>query len=233
MIRVAIVDDEAEVCSTLERYLRQYGESCGTEFSVSTFKSGVALLSADSLDFDIVFLDVMMPYMNGMETAQNLRLTNKTCALVFVTNMIQYAVDGYAVDAMDFVVKPVEYEVFAFKMKRILERAKLREERNVVLKTSDGTVYLDVQDIFYVEIVKHDLKYHSAQGDFSVRGSLSEVEKELEGKAFYRCNSCYLVNLNYVTGIEGDCAVVHGERLRISGPKRQGFFSAMMQFLRR
>ena len=204
ILRVAIVDDEPEVCSLLVSYVERYGKEQGTEFAVRTFKNGIALLNEDRLDFHIVFLDVEMPYMDGIETARNLRKSNRTCALIFVTNMTQYAIAGYEVDAMDYVVKPVSYEVFAFKMKRILERVALNESKNLTIKTREGFVYLDIQDIYYIEVTGHEL----------------------------RSNSCYLINLRYVSAVEEDCAVVHGDHLRISGPRKKGFYQAMMRYMR-
>lgn len=233
MIRVAIVDDEAQVRAELEQYLRQYGKGCGVDFFVRSFKNGIALLNEEQLNFDIVFLDVEMPYMNGIETARNLRQSNSVCALVFITNMAQYAIAGYEVDAMDYVVKPVTYEVFAFKMKRVLERVALNESKSLSVKTRDGFVYLDVQDIYYIEVTGHELRYHTARGVLSVWGALSEAERRLEHDGFYRCNSCYLINLRYVSAVEEDSAVVRGDRLRISGPRKKGFYHAMMQYMKR
>ncbi len=232
ILRVAIVDDEPEVCSLLVSYVERYGKEQGTEFAVRTFKNGIALLNEDRLDFHIVFLDVEMPYMDGIETARNLRKSNRTCALIFVTNMTQYAIAGYEVDAMDYVVKPVSYEVFAFKMKRILERVALNESKNLTIKTREGFVYLDIQDIYYIEVTGHELRYHTAQGVLSTWGSLSEAEKQLGEDGFYRSNSCYLINLRYVSAVEEDCAVVHGDHLRISGPRKKGFYQAMMRYMR-
>lgn len=232
MIRVAIVDDEAEVRDELERYLKQYGKSCGEDFFIQKFKNGIALLNEERLDFDIVFLDVEMPYMNGIEAARNLRQSNSVCALVFITNMTQYAIAGYEVDALDYVVKPVTYEVFAFKMERVLKRVALNKSKSLSVKTREGVVYLDVQDIYYIEVTGHELKYHTARGILSVWGALSEVEQQLEQDGFYRCNSCYLINLRYVSAVEEDCAVIEGDRLRISGPRKKGFYHAMMQYMK-
>lgn len=109
MIRIAMVEDEAAVREQLMGYVQRYTRQYGTEFSVTEFADGVDILENYRPVYDIVFLDVEMKHLDGMETARRIRALDADVVLIFITNMAQYAIKGYAVGALDYVLKPVPY----------------------------------------------------------------------------------------------------------------------------
>ena len=113
MIRVAIVEDDAEVQGVLQEYVRRYTRQYGTEFEVTLFADGVDILDDYRAVYDIIFLDVEMKHLDGMTTAERIRQMDAEVILIFITNMAQYAIRGYSVGALDYVLKPVPY--FAFR----------------------------------------------------------------------------------------------------------------------
>ena len=232
MIKVAIVDDEIQVRKQLLSMLNKYAEENQISFSAVQFESGAAFLMHSEEVFDLILMDVQMPIIDGLETAKQLRKTNKTSTLVFITNSVQYAVEGYTVDATDYIVKPVSYLSFSMKIKHALEKVARQKHCEINLKTADGLVMLDIADIYYIEVMKHELIYHTAKGLFRVWGVLNRIENQLAEYHFQRCNICYLVNLQHVESLEDNDAIVKGTRLRISASKKKDFYLAMMHYMK-
>lgn len=178
-------------------------------------------------------MDIQLPDLDGMEAAKKLRRLDSSVTLIFVTNMANFAVRGYEVDALDFIVKPVEYFSFALKLDRALERLKSTAEQEIFAKTENGTVRLKSSQIKYVEIMKHSIVYHTTEGDYSAYGSLRSVEQMLPENWFVRCNSCYLVNLRYVTRVSGFTVTVGGDDLSVSHSKKREFMKALNEYIGR
>ena len=134
-------------------------------------------------------------------------------------------------EALDFILKPVSYPVFSIKMDRAVRRARSRAGHTVTLSLADGLRRLDVRQIYYLETRDRMLYYHTEQGAFALRGSLSAAEKELAPWHFARCNQCYLVNLRHVTGVAGDTVTVAGRPLEISRRCRAPFVAAVTAYI--
>ena len=166
---------------------------------------------------------IEMPTLGGMPTAERIRLLDPDVVLIFVTNMAQYAIRGYEVDALDFVLKPVSYYQFSTKLERALQRIQRRRGGQVALQVSGGVQLLDTDDILYLETRDRLLHYHTATDTWSVRGSLLKAEKDLAAYHFARCNQCYLVNLRHVRGVQDDLVQVGEERLEISRRQRAAY----------
>ena len=230
MIRVAIVEDKLEEQEIIKSCLDRYSLETGERFNVSVFNSAITFLAEYKENFDIVFMDIMFPDLNGMVAAKRLRKIDKCVALIFVTNILQYAVKGYEVNAYDFIVKPVIYSNFALKLRRVIDY--IYENRGMIisLRLDDGFVYLNIQDIIYVEVISHYLIYHTTRGDYKIRGTLTSVEKNLEKGHFARCNHCYLVNLRYVTEVKNYSCYLGDIELLISHPKKKMFIKALNDY---
>ncbi len=232
MINAAIVDDEQRAGDLLEEYLRRYSASVrgvGIEFAVSRFSDGLSFLASSKSGYDIVFMDIDMPDFDGMKTAEKLRETDSSVVIVFVTNMMQFAVRGYEVGALDFLVKPVSYDNFALKLRRAIEQIKVAGADRIMI-TSDGvTRAVRRRDVKYAEIVSHDIVYHTSHGDIRAYGSLKKAE-QLLGAGFVRCNSCYIVNLAFVDSVRGFTVTVDGRELTVSHLKKKEFMRALADY---
>ena len=128
MIRIALVEDEAEVRAQLQGYVQRHTRQYGTEFAVTEFADGMELLDDYRPVYDILFLDVEMKHLDGMETARRVRELDKDVIIVFITNMAQYAIGGYAVGALDYVLKPVPYFAFSQQLRKAEEQLRRHEE---------------------------------------------------------------------------------------------------------
>lgn len=228
---IAIVEDEVEEAEILRTYFIRYSQEYGTTFTVTHFETAEAFLNRYRPMYDLVLMDICLPKTNGMEAAAQLRRLDQSVPLIFVTNMAQFAVKGYEVDAFDFVVKPVSYANFVLKLHRLLDKLSGRRDTEVLVTLSDHMVRLSVSQIKYVEISGHRMVYHTTEGEVNAYGNLKEVEASLDGAIFVRCNNCYLVNLNYVQAIQGHTVLVDGETLQISRPRRKTFVQALNDYL--
>ena len=231
MAKIAVVEDNDAVRAELCGFIAQYAQESGSQLDVTPFSDGAQVVEPYRPGFDIIFLDIEMPTLGGMPTAERIRLLDPDVVLIFVTNMAQYAVRGYEVDALDFVLKPVNYYQFSTKLARALQRIQRRRGGQITLQTPGGAQQLDTDDILYLETRDRLLHYHTADKVWSVRGSLLKSEKELEPYHFARCNQCYLVNLRHVKGVQDDLVQVGEERLEISRRQRAAFLAAVASYV--
>ena len=230
MINIAIVEDNQEQAATLESHIRTYAAQHKLAVSVKVFYDAITFLEKYS-DFHIVYMDIMMPMLNGMDAAKLLREKDNQVILIFVTTMRQYAIQGYDVSAYDFIVKPIAYPEFALKFTRVLEQLDLDESPDVFIRTETSFVRLIPRDIYYVEVKGHHCIYHTRGGDYRQYQTMKSAEAALDGQSFVRCNNFLLVNLTYVNRVEGMTVYVDGNALPISHPRRKAFSEAFSRYI--
>ena len=231
MLRVAIVEDAISDRALLQQYLRQFSQETGESCKVSTFTDGMTLLEAFHPGlYDLILLDIQLPHLDGMRTAQELRKLDEVALILFITNVAQYALKGYEVDALDYMLKPVSYFAFALKMKKA--RRILRERgQDARMLPFDGELRrIPLRSILYVEVTNHQVCVHTYEGDSIMSGSLKTWEEDLSPYHFVRCNSCYLVNLVHVLGVSADTVQVEDVSLKISRPRRKEFMRALSEY---
>lgn len=230
MRNIAIVEDEDGPAGLLTSYINKYAETNGAEFNVVRFCNAAEFLEGYKAIYAVVFMDIQMPGLNGMDAAAELRRLDKTVSLVFITNLVQYAQKGYEVDAVSFLVKPVSYFDFSLKFRKALDIYVMNEERSFTVKYRGGMCRISTDKLMYVEIIAHRLYYRMIDGDIEVTGVLSEVEDELSRYGFLRCNKCYLVNPRFIVGINGSFVQVGNTSLQISRPRRAAFLSDLAKW---
>lgn len=226
-MRIAIVEDEAAVRQQMQGYLERYSREYGTAAEVTLFEDGLELLENYRPVYDLILMDIEMRHLDGMETARRLRELDGSVMLIFITNMAQYAIKGYAVGALDYILKPVPYFAFSEQLKKA-EKALARKERHYLAVQVDGGLRrLDTARIYYLESEGHRVHYYTEDGDFAAPGSLKAVEEKLQGLPFARCNSGYLVNLAQVQAVRQNTVQAGPYELQISRPRRKSFMAAL------
>lgn len=237
-MKIAIVDDDKKIFDQMQEYFVRYSWENGAELQADWYPNAAEFLASFDNRYGVVFLDIELPDMNGVDVARNLRKMDENIPLVFITNMRQYAINGYEVHADDFIVKPVPYYDFALKFGRILKKAEGLKNTKVTVKIDGMIKYIRLETIRYVEVFHHRLIYHTTEGNVETRGSLNKIEPFFRENNFERCNQCYLVNLGYVVGIDGYTLLVGDGRssgvtdeLAISHPRKKEFAAALNKYL--
>ena len=227
MRNIAVVEDEDMAADLLISYIQRYSQLSGEKFNVSRFTNAADFLENYRAIYAVVFMDIQMPKMNGMDGAMELRKLDKTVSIIFITNLVQYSQKGYEVDAVSFLVKPVSYFDFSLKFRKALNIYVMNEERSITIKYRGGLCRISTDKLMYVEIIAHRLYYHLIDDDIDITGVLSEVEKELSEYGFLRRNSCYLVNPKFVVAVKGSEVQVGNRTLQISRPRRAAFLAEL------
>ena len=231
MLHAAVVEDEEIFAHQLMEMLERYQKERGIRIGVTRFTDGDEIVEQYPKDLDLILMDIQMRFMDGMTAAEKIRLVDQNVVIMFITNRTDYAIRGYQVNAVDYVLKPISYPAFSQKMDRALERVGRHEGILLTLSTGNGVMKVDSGEIFYIESQGHTLVYHTKRGVFKVRGRIQDAEEALRGKSFFRSNKGYLVNLEYVSGVEDGCSVIGEERLPVSRARKSEFMQALVNYV--
>ena len=233
-LKIAIVEDDKAYSDKLREYVSRYENSREGEVfkcRVDVFETGLKFLSELKAGWDVVFMDIDMPVLGGMETAKALYESDKNACIIFCTNLSQYAIKGYEVAALDFMVKPIEYSTFKLKFDRAVKKAEARTAQTLVIKTAEGIVKLSTANIYYIECIGHYLTYHTISGIYEERGAINALEEKLRPYGFLRCVSGILVNAEHVTKITQNSVFATDTELPLSRRRRKQFLDEYMSNL--
>lgn len=214
MVRIAVCDDNEIQRELMEDILLEFTATCPAEIQVATFSGGRELLDAVSSKgaFDIYILDLIMPGINGMEVATTLRIMNDPGKIIFLTATLDYAVASYDVNAFYYMVKPVEQG----KLFRVLNNAVdeiLSASTTVLVRTPNGDVSLDVNDILYVDLDNRSLHYHMRDGrvadSLTIRTPFRDaVAPLLADSQFTLCGVSLVLNLRYIDTLDAESVLL-------------------------
>lgn len=232
MPKIMIVEDEPEHARRLEALLLAYQQThSGCVFEIKHYSNPHRFLSEYACDADIIFLDIQMPNIDGMQTAKKIREVDPRVMLIFTTALAQYAIAGYEVQAFDYILKPLGAEMFETKLNRALRVLNYSHDEDWIdISTKTETRRIPVNQIAYIEVANHDILIHTEHALYRHWGSLKEYEQKLSTLHFARCNVCYLVNLKYVRCIRGDRVQVGEDTLPVSRSKRKEFLIAFAKY---
>lgn len=231
MVKIALVDDDANYREELLSYLRQYEQEYGEKFHINTFADGDEILDGYTAAYDIILMDIAMTFVDGMETAERIRKMDSEVVIIFITNMPQYAMKGYMVDALDYVLKPLSYYAFSQRIDRALTRMRRRSKKYLTIAIKGGIKKLDVSQITYIEVLDHDLIFHTTAGALLSKGKLAEVEEQLDPKRFFRCGKSHLVNLEFVDGVQNNNVQVGDSVVQVSRTRRKALLDALNDYI--
>lgn len=227
MLKIAIVEDQPASAQRLQEFLQRYAQENDLTFTVAEFNDATDFLSSIKQAYDLVFMDIELPGMDGMTAARRLRKLDEKAVLVFVTNFAKFAAKGYEVDAADYLIKPLHYGNFALKLQRILPKC-CKEDDAILVAKQSGCQRLLLRKVRYVEVRGHKLAYHTEDGIVNGSGTLLETEEKLRPRGFLRCSQCYLVNTRYIKAVDGyTLTIFGGEVLQISRPRKKAFMTEL------
>lgn len=224
---IAVVDDEKvireDICELIEKHR--------PESRVEAFSTGEELLASEG-QFDIVFLDIQMDGMNGIEAARSLRERQEEIVLIFITGIKEYVFDALDLYAFQYLLKPLDEKKFAEVLDRVVKEAgRKKEKRGLFIKSRNLT--LDQADILYIESRGKKVEIHTARDKESIEiyATMDELEGQL-GEGFYRCHRAYIVNMDHITEYGSDSIrLMNGDKVYLAKKKYGEFVKAYMWHL--
>lgn len=231
MIRIAVVEDEVIYTRKLQEYIERYRQESGREIQTVFFTDGEDIVEDYKGNYDIILMDIQMRFMDGMTAAEKIRKLDGEVVIMFITNMIQYAIRGYAVDALDYVVKPVEYFAFCQKLEKAIGKIKKTDANFITISTREGVQKINSTDILYIEGQGHETLFRMKNRTVMTRETLKKMEKSMEQYGFFRCGKGYLVNMHHVDGVRGGDCVIGGEYVPVSRTKKKEFMEKLIQYM--
>ncbi|HMR49052.1 MAG TPA: LytTR family DNA-binding domain-containing protein [Arachnia sp.] len=231
MFRVAVVDDERESRELILNYLARYAREQGVQISTEEFADGSELVASYRPRFDILFLDVDMKNLDGLSSARIIREKDPAVVVIFITNMAQFAVKGYEVDALSYLVKPVFYFAFCQEVGRAIKRLERNLDEHVLLNIGGELIRVDLGEVTHIESVKHHLLIHTLSERIQITGTLKDMASRLENYGFVRTNSFLMVNLRHVVGFRNQVSTLTGGlELPVSRSRKKPFLEALTQY---
>lgn len=206
-LNIAICDDELSEVKTIEDYITTFSVQSGIEFKVNKYTNGNKLLGSyngNPSKYDVIFLDVEMPEINGIEIAEQIRkIPDRNVLIVFITSYPEYMQDSFDVQAYQYLTKPLTYDLFEDKMKRLIGYLNELQTNIAVISLKNGEIILHLDDIICFETIKSittksDLLVTTVNDEFAIKGKIAEMEQKLKEQYFVSVHRSVLVNMKYI-----------------------------------
>ena len=208
MIHIAIVEDEDVWAEKINHYLKKYEIENQIPFHISRFHDGAEI------------------------AAEQIRTKDEQVIIIFVTNMSQYAIRGYKVNALDYVLKPITYIPFSQTLKKAIRSVSKTKENYITISMRNGISKIRTDDIYWIESHGHRLTFHTLDGKQETTVySMKEMENKLSAEGFKRCNSGSLINLKRVESIQNGYIEIGGTLLPVSRGRKADFMSALVSYM--
>ena len=231
MISICIVEDELSQAELLKKYINKYGNATKQPFNITHLSDGIDLVDDYKGQFDIILLDIQMKHLDGMAAAEKIRKVDSDVIIIFITSTVQYAVQGYAVDALGYVLKPVPYTQFEQLFDKAITRVNAKKQ-HVYVKVSvdDKQIKLDCDTISYIESQRNNVIIHTDERDYITAGPLKKFDEMLMEHGFSKCHNAYIVNLSRVEAVQKEeVLLTNGVELPISRARKKEFMAALTE----
>lgn len=216
MIKIAICEDEKEQQDLLKTHINQIFKDLPINYSLYTFNSGEELLKNYPKNIDIFLIDIQLNEINGMDTARKIRETDNKAEIIFITSLIEYALEGYEVRAYRYLIKPVKYDDLKTHILNCIKEIDIKN-KHIIIKEQGNRIKLDISEITYIEVQKENITIHTLNKTYETKGTMNNIEKEINCSRFYRCHKSFLINLEHIKSIKQYIAVLeNGEEVPIS-----------------
>ena len=231
MLQLAVCDDERVFRSDLRKLLGTELELCGIDYHISEFTSGEELIAGlEKADCQILFLDIEMKGIDGVEAARRLRETKRQMEIVFVTSYADFVFQGYEVRALNYILKPYEPEKIAAVLHTAPEALDIEAEKYYVIDQRGGSIRVPLSSVKYFSSERRTVHAVTTEQEYTFYEKLSDLETELPD-TFVRIHNRYLVHLKYLEAVRQNTAVVDGEELPVSRSCKSGLSIAFAKYM--
>lgn len=230
-MNIAVVDDEKAIREQIGGFIRKRNP----DFDISGFATGEGLLAAGK-DFDIIFLDIQMEGMGGIEAARSLRQSGVDAVVIFITGIREYVFEAFDVSAFHYLLKPIGEQKFMEVLGSAVEEAgkrKGQKGRRIFIRAKNQGYTLDLNSILYIESRGKKVEVHTTDMENAIESyaTMDELEGQL-GDGFYRCHRGYLVNMAHIARYDSDSIFLSsGEKVYLTRKKHNEFVKAYMWYL--
>lgn len=219
MLRIAICDDDLLHRSILCTYVSTILNDDFLGYSLVEYSSGEELLNdSKNNSLDILFLDIQMDGLSGMDTARKIREFDNNIEIIFTTSIPQYVYDAYEVNAYRYLLKPLEYEDIKKQLRLCISEYLSRHE-TVSIESSKKTLIIQIGDILYAEVLRKEVTIYTENEEYRIEVSMKKIEKKLLNYNFFRCHHSYLVNLNKINEVKDKCIFINDIEIPVSRSK--------------
>lgn len=231
-MNIAVCENDAADSAAIVGILRGYIDDNGYTGEINAFESGEDLLASFFVGlYDVIFLDIYMGGINGVETAKKIREVDPTCVLIFITSSPDHALEGFSVRASAYVVKPIrekEMQTALFQCRELF----LRNAKYIEIRSERADMKLPLIKIYYAESYDKTALFHTTDGIYKTRMSMDEIEQKLGGKPFLRCHQSYLINMNHISKLNGqEVHMKNGDSVPIRQRGRDEIRASIAEFL--
>lgn len=231
MTHIAICDDEKDFVAYLTGLFQRYAAETGEEIKITAYYDGMELTEKYDTTIDLIFLDIQMRRVNGLQAAKRIRQLDEKVGIIFLTTLTQYGLEGYQYQADNYIIKPLKYVRLKAEMDQWLKKHSQEDGTSVVIANDTGRYKVFLKSLRYVETFNRNLLLRTEKEPIICYKSMKEMEQELQDKGFVRCHTSYMVNLFYVKGVDKlEIELVTGEKIPISQPKRKAFMEKLTEY---
>jgi len=228
--KIAIVEDNIESLNLLKSYIEKYANDFKIEAKIDAFYDGLDIVTNYKGNYDIIFLDIEMKKMDGMNAASKIRKLDEEVIIIFITNMHNYAIKGYLVNALSFLLKPLSYFSFKEEFKKALK--KIDRRQNYIFINEKGLIRkINLKEIIYIESLNHDLIINCKKDQYFIRETMKKMEERLKDEYFFRINNRFLINFEHIDFVENNDITIGSEHFSISRRRKKDFYLQMANYM--
>lgn len=232
MINIAICDDEQVILNSIEKLVTDFFHSQNIETKIFLFSSGEELLGIGK-DIDILFLDIQMKHLNGIETARKIRSKGYKGFLIFITVLKEMVFQSFEVQPFDYLLKPIKYDNFQKTMERLLLSMKSADKENLLIQRGSESSIVSFGEIVFCEIIDRKVYLHLKSAEvIDYYDRIDNLEKKLDNR-FFRCHRSYLINLQYLISYKNGFAhMVENHQIPVSRLRSKEFSNVILQYMK-
>ena len=232
MYKIALCDDEDTLIEELKENLERYGSETDREFCFFAYHDGSELLESYQPDYDLIFMDIKMEKLNGLKTADEIRRMDSSVGLIFLTSLKQYVWKGSEYNAVNYLVKPVNYGVLKIELDRYFARYRGKDEPYLNFANENGRYRVLYKNISYAETEKRNVLLHFEGQKQVIYKNMKEISALLCGQPqFVQCHQSFVVNMSFIRGVEKlEAILTTGERIPVSQPRRKAFMREITDY---